>query len=102
MIEHPDHNTIRNLQTEIKKWADSVFPNRTSSGILKKIDEEKQEIIDSGCIDPLEYADLAILILDLASINGIDIQDAVRTKLEINYARSWEIDLENGVMRHKK
>lgn len=93
-------HTIRNLQREIKEWADSVYPHRTSESIIKKLEDEQKELAQSGHLDPSEFADVAILILDLASLNGIDVQDAVRKKLCINYTRTWLIDPETGVMSH--
>lgn len=94
--------TIRNLQREIKEWADSVYPNRTTDSIIKKLEEERKELMDSGHLDPMEYADVAILVLDLASLNGVDVQDAVRKKLCINYTRSWLIDPDTGVLSHDR
>lgn len=93
-----DVNTIRVLQTEIREWADTVFPHRTKESILKKFDEELAEWREAPD-DPLEYADLVILILDFASLCGIDVQSAVREKIDINYNRQWTINAQ-GIMRH--
>lgn len=90
---------ISDLQREIAEWADTVYPHRTNSSILKKLDEEVAEL-RSAVLDPHEYADLIILILDLGRMNGIDIGRAVREKIEINNGRQWSIDPETGVMSH--
>lgn len=98
--------TIRNLQTEIAQWAGSVYPNRTLSSVMGKMQEEYDELLgalrEHGSIDPLELADLLILALDAATLSGVDVQDSVRRKLGINYARSWIIDPKTGIMSHKK
>lgn len=91
-------DTVRALQKEIREWADSVFPHRTKESILKKFDEELVEWREAPD-DPLEYADLVILILDFASLSNIDVQSAVRDKIDINYNREWVIN-KNGIMRH--
>ncbi len=37
-----------------------------------------------------ELADVTLYLLQLASISGIDLEDAVLKKLELNYTRSWD------------
>jgi NTP pyrophosphatase (non-canonical NTP hydrolase) len=37
-----------------------------------------------------ELADVALYLLQLARINGIDLEQAIYDKLEQNYQRSWE------------
>ena len=39
-----------------------------------------------------ELADVALYLLQLASISGIDLEQAVLHKLEINYQRTWDKD----------
>lgn len=98
--------TIRNLQREVSQWADDAYPHRTLKNVLDKFDEEYQELLDSlvetGRIDPLELADVIILVLDAATLSRVDIQNSVREKVGINYARSWIIDPKTGIMSHRK
>lgn len=37
-----------------------------------------------------ELADVMLYLLQLASISGVDLQDAVLHKLSVNYTRSWD------------
>lgn len=37
-----------------------------------------------------ELADVALYLLQLASLNGIDLEEAILAKLKQNYGRSWE------------
>lgn len=92
---------VQDLQNEIAAWADSVYPHRTNDSILRKLDEEVKEL-HADLLDPHEYADLIILILDLGRMNGINIGKAVREKIEINNKRQWQIDPETGVMSHSE
>lgn len=39
-----------------------------------------------------ELADVMLYLLQLASINGIDLAEAVYDKLDINYTRTWDND----------
>ena len=43
-----------------------------SQFLIKKVQEELQEIIDSKMKDPEEYADLIQVVLDMARVNGIE------------------------------
>lgn len=92
---------LEELQQEIANWADAVFPDRTAHGALTKLMlHEIPELITSKLLDPTEYADIVILVLDIAHLNGIDISSAVREKMAINRARTWKIDPETGLMSH--
>lgn len=37
-----------------------------------------------------ELADVALYLLQLARINGIDLEQAIRDKLDLNYGRTWD------------
>lgn len=96
----PVDTSIEQVQKDIREWADKVFPNRTADEILRKlIMEEVPEFLNGGANDPYEYADLVILILDVASVKGIDVARAVRKKMEVNRMRTWARK-PNGLMQH--
>lgn len=95
-------DTIRKLQSEIAEWADSVFPDRTAhDATVKLVLEEIPEFL-ANQKDSLEYADLVILILDIAHLNGIDVEEAVIRKMAINRERTWIRDPKTRIMRHAK
>lgn len=97
----PSTEAIRHLQDRISRWADSVFPERTAHGALcKLVLEEIPELLHNGLDDPMEYADVLILILDVASLRGIDAIAAAHRKMDVNEARSWVVDTSTGLMRH--
>lgn len=37
-----------------------------------------------------ELADVMLYLLQLASLSGIDLEEAVRNKLHVNYGRTWD------------
>jgi 8-oxo-dGTP diphosphatase len=39
-----------------------------------------------------ELADVALYLLQLASISGIDLEEAVLKKIEINQSRQWDVE----------
>jgi len=39
-----------------------------------------------------ELADVALYLLQLASVSGIDLEEATLKKLEINATREWDVD----------
>lgn len=93
---------VKHLQQRVKQWADRVFPKRTSHGALVKLVlEEIPELLNGGLEDPLEYADVLILILDIASLNQIDAIAAAHRKMDINERRQWRVS-DNGIMKHVK
>lgn len=93
---------IGELQKVIAQWADTVFPTRTAhDAAVKLMLHEIPEWLDT-MDDPLEFADLVILILDIAHLKGIDIKKAVLNKMEINRARKWTVDPRTRLMQHKE
>lgn len=93
--------TIGDLQREIAEWADGLIPDRTVHTALSKLMlEELPELISSGASDELEFADVVILVLDMAHLQGIDIEKAVKTKMDINRKRTWKVDEITGLMSH--
>lgn len=62
---------------------------------------EASELLSAETEDnPLEIADCAILLLDYAHLAGIDLEAAIRTKLDINRQRTWRI-APTGAMQHE-
>lgn len=100
-----DWNNLRAVQDEITRWASDRFPHRTDHHAIHKLmveeipemamhkKEKGTEAIGT------ELADCLILLLDLASLWEVDVVDALREKMGINYARSWAQDA-NGIMQH--
>lgn len=43
-----------------------------------------------------ELADVMLYLLQIASISGIDLGDAVMRKLDKNYKRTWDEDRDSG------
>lgn len=86
------------LQREIKAWADAQFPGRTLEGLYNKLKDEIREFIDTPTPD--ELADVFILILDWAEMNGWNMQQAINRKMNINLNRQWILDPSRGVWQH--
>jgi len=94
-------SSVEDLQVEIKAWADQQFPDRTAHHALSKLVlEEIPEFLHGGLDSPGEYADLMILLLDIASLRGISVAEAVREKMAINRARRWAVDPGTGIAQH--
>lgn len=45
---------------------------------------------------PGELADVALYLLQLASVTGIDLEQAIMDKLRKNYGRTWDQDVPGG------
>lgn len=88
------------LQKEIVDWADGILPNRSAyNALAKMMMEEIPELIASGGQDPLEIADVFILMMDYAHLQKVDILSAIREKMKINMDRTWAIG-KNGLLTH--
>ena len=98
---------IDDVQREITRWADEQFPGRTDhQTVFKLMVHEIPELMthkkEKG-IEGIgtELADCFILLMDLASMWEVNLTDAIRAKMEVNYQRTWERDA-HGIMQHVK
>jgi NTP pyrophosphatase (non-canonical NTP hydrolase) len=71
--------TLRNLAISLCLEAAEVLEHFQWSDTT----EEKDELSS-------ELADVALYLLQIASVAGIDLEEAVLHKLEFNYQRRWE------------
>ena len=71
--------TPRNLAISLSLEANEVLEHFQWSDEPKDKDEY-------GC----EFADVALYLLQLASLSGIDLEQAILEKLDINAERSWD------------
>jgi hypothetical protein len=80
---------LKELTDEIVDWADLVFPDRTPESALIKlyteIGELSEDLTQAG-----EYADIFIMLLDLADMHGVDVAAAIRDKIKVNAGRTWK------------
>lgn len=101
--EEEEEDPIQRLQQMISEWADEVYPDRTVENALTKMMlHEIPELLHGKAMDPMEFADVAILLFDVAHLQGIDIAQAMRFKMKVNRNRKWEIDPATGLMSHVK
>ena len=71
--------TLRNLAISLSLEASEVLEHFQWQADLKDKDELASEL-----------ADVALYLLQLASVAGIDLEQAVLRKLEINSSREWD------------
>jgi NTP pyrophosphatase (non-canonical NTP hydrolase) len=91
---------IEELQADIANWADAVNPDRDAMSTIAKLLEEIGELIASERMsDPMELADVAILVLDLFHLQRVDMHQAVTRKMTKNRARRWKRQ-DNGALSH--
>lgn len=94
----------------IGDWAAETFPSQTAVGKLCHLSEEIQELIEaleSGETEAIEseYADCAILLMDVARTAGMDaaqVDRAIERKMDVNRSRKWGKPDSNGVCHHIK
>jgi len=76
--------TPRNLAISLSLEANEVLEHFQWQGELKDKDELASEL-----------ADVALYLLQLASVSGIDLEQAVLMKLDINASRAWDKEPSN-------
>lgn len=102
-----DWNDIRQVQDEIYSWAQSRWPNRTYKQTFDKlVYNEIPELLTQASqskgletIGP-ELADCFVLLMDLATMWEVDLPGAIRDKMALNYARTWEVNPITGIAQH--
>jgi NTP pyrophosphatase (non-canonical NTP hydrolase) len=96
---------IRELTDEMHKFVaakgwyapDSPRP-QTPRNLAASLAIEAAEVLEhyqwDGAADPTalagELADVALYLLQLASVTGIDLEQAILEKLGVNYGREWD------------
>lgn len=105
------------LMDEIRAWSDLQFDNgifrpSRSLAISKHLQREANELtvalekyFESRCYEPVmeELADVLILLLDVATHTGNDIEalvTAANNKMRINKKRKWGEPDAEGVIEH--
>jgi NTP pyrophosphatase (non-canonical NTP hydrolase) len=79
--DSPRPQTLRNL---------AISLNLEASEVLEHFQWQENSQDPSALAD--ELADVALYLLQIASIAGIDLEQAILTKLEHNYQRHWDQD----------
>ena len=90
------------LQKDLYEWASNQFKDQPVSGKFAHLRKEVNEL-ESDQKDVMEYADCYMLLMDIASNNGVllsDIHAAAERKLEINKKRKWGKQSEDGSVEH--
>lgn len=89
------------IQGEVVEWADgTIGKDRTYNNAIQKLVMEELPELLLDPESPTEWADVAIIVLDLAHLAKIDIVKAIRTKLDINRKRVWGKNEKTGLVHH--
>ena len=91
---------IADLQARVWQFAEETFGKGREDAAWKKLFEEIGETLKSP-YDPLEWGDVFIMLLDLASIYDVDAGSATLDKLDIIRRRSWRRTA-TGTYQHTK
>lgn len=84
----PEFRDLSELQKEQWRWARETFPDEQAPEILEHIKEELSEL-EGEPSNPLEMADVLLLLLCYASHFGVDLMKAASDKFEVCRQRSW-------------
>ncbi len=107
---------MSDIQRSIGRWAAQTFPESRIAGVLAHLNDEVRELNDvfahevkgmspESALERIaeEAADVAILLYQLGSRCGFDLEQAVIDKMAINKARTWgKADSVTGVVHHSE
>ena len=94
----PPPATVLELQDEVAAFAEKAFGPDREDAAWKKLFEEIGETLKNPD-DPSEWADVFIILLDLATMRGVDVATATRAKLDIIKDRVW-VQTPTGTFQH--
>lgn len=96
------------IQEEIGMWHREKFGETTDElcvKIIEKIEEEARELADAsrtdGACEPMEAADVAIALMAYCDRRGIDLHEAIKKKMRVNWCREWKKNDKGEWIREK-
>lgn len=92
---------LEELLKEINDWQDATFVEATPQSAATHLYYEAEEL-KKNPTDPMEMADIFMLVVGVAHLAGIDLLQAVREKFEINKKRVLGEVNEEGFVEHVK
>jgi len=98
---------LHDLAVDLARWSQATFGadvERGPLGALKHLEKEAREA-QAAPLDPSEYADCFLLILDAARRSGISPLKLVlhaREKMAINKARTWPKPTSDEPVEHDR
>lgn len=91
--------SVMALQQSVFEFAEQTFGAGREDAAWKKLFEELGEVLKAPR-EPGEWGDVFILLFDLASIYGVDVDAATRDKLAVIRDRVWK-RTETGTFQHE-
>lgn len=93
------------LINEIAEWQDKIFTEATPLSAAIHLQREVRELVfDLTSGNPksmrLELADVFFLLVAVAHLSGVELEEAVLEKFEINKKRVWGKPDAEGVVEH--
>ena len=100
-------STIREMTAQVVEWIDPLIPNdqRDPMNTCIKMTEEVSELMHAihtgNSVKDIggECADVLILLLDVAFLNNVDLEQAFHNKMNTNMLRTWKE--KNGSLKHE-
>lgn len=94
---------IKMMQGMVVEWISPLLPDRQPMATAVKMTEELSELMGAMLHEDKnigeECADVLILLLDIAYLNGVDISEEFWEKMKINRSRNWVP--KQGALKHE-
>lgn len=98
MKQHLFINNLDELQQVYGKWSEVTFPKNDLRSWCNHIRDEVDELEEGN--DPLEAADIVLMLLDHAARNNYSLMDAIKVKFDMLRSRTWKPQNELGIVKH--
>lgn len=90
---------LEGFQARARRWAAETFPTQDEASIIAHLRDEVNNELHVGC-DPLELADVGLILISLAGLRGISLGAVMDYKHEVCRRRQWVQDGGDGFPAH--
>lgn len=100
-LDVKNEQNLFSIEEDIVSWHKQTFPNATMEAKRKKLIEEAQELLAAALYGDIngaleEASDVFIVASAIAAEGGMSMTRFITEKMEVNRARKWGIEDENG------
>lgn len=100
-LDVKNEQNLSSIEEDVISWHKQTFPNATIEAKRKKLLEEAQDLVDAAFYGDItgaleEASDVFIVASAIAAERDTSMTRSITEKMEVNRARKWGIEDENG------
>ena len=99
-LHDPYRDSLDRWQSRIYRWSTRTFGPRNLEFLRQHLIEETQEVLGADDEEIQgEIADLIFILMDLATVKGFYLSEAIEHKFAILKQRNWSFIDKDGIIR---